>query len=200
MTRSYEHVMLDLETLGTTPGATVLSIGLCPFDVRGVAPIEDRLHRVLSRSASAALGLIEDPVVLGWWGQQSWEAQATLRAATEVTDSLNPTLLMVETYLARVNGLDARGLPRACLWGNGAGFDQPLLAAVYTRSELPTPWAFYRNRCFRTLKSLELGVREPPREGTHHNALDDAVHQARWAVELLRRLASENDAGKGDHA
>ena len=48
------------------------------------------------------------------------------------------------------------------------------------------PWAFYEERDFRTLKNLPDAV-EVEHEGTEHDALDDAIYQARYALENLRR-------------
>ena len=75
----------------------------------------------------------------------------------------------------------------AGVWGNGADFDNPILAAAYRRLNMPLPWGAYAGRCYRTLKSLRPDIRLE-RQGTHHNALDDAVSQAEHAVRLLRAL------------
>ncbi len=189
MDRLYEHVMCDLETLGTAPGATILSIGLVPFNVEGVAPEADRLHLIVSRGDSERLGFVEDPATLGWWGQQSWEAQETLRQATEAGLLVRDALEKVDDYLVRVTGPrpGKRSICEGKLWGNGSDFDNALLTATYTQLGIPPPWSFWHNRCFRTLKGLGL-VKEPVRQGVHHNALDDALHQARWAVAILGRL------------
>lgn len=193
MKRTYAHVMCDLETLGTAPGATLLSIGLVPFDVRGVAEPADRLHLILSRGDSERLGFYEDPATLGWWGQQSWEAQETLRQATEGGLLVKDALRKVNEWLLSVNVLDSRGYPQTCIWGNGSDFDNVLMATAFAKAELALPWPFWHNRCFRTLKSMHSWVREPVRQGTHHNALDDAVHQAKWATMILRSLEPEGE-------
>lgn len=197
MERTYEHVMGDLETLGTTPGCTILSIGLCPFDVKGIAPESDRLHLIISRADSEVCGLFEDPTTLAWWGEQSWEAQETLRQATEGGTTLTSSLFRVSEYLEACGGIDVKGYPKVCFWGNGSDFDNTILAAAYRSVSLFAPWPFWKNRCFRTLKSLP-GVHhlEPRREGTLHNALDDAVHQARWAVAILRDIEVPGDCDR----
>lgn len=191
MSRHYEHVMVDLETLGTKPGATILSIGAVGFDATGVS--EDRFHVVLHRADSAALGFVEDVATLTWWAKQGPAAQETLRQADEAGFLVPEALTRFARYLVDASGTDDRGRLAAKVWGNGSDFDNVLLAAAYQRCGLPLPWPFFNNRCFRTLKGLRLAS-EPTREGTHHNALDDAVHQARWAVRCLRQL--EPDAVK----
>jgi hypothetical protein len=73
----------------------------------------------------------------------------------------------------------------ACLWGNGADFDNALLACAYKAAALIPPWAYVNNRCFRTMRK-EHAVVEPLKLGVHHNALDDALHQTRWLQKIWR--------------
>lgn len=193
--RHYQNVMVDLETLGIRPGATILSIGAVGFDASGVG--EDRFHAIVNREDSRALGFVEDATTVHWWSQQSHAAQETLRQADEAGFLVPEALTRFATFLADAGGYDDRGRLRVKVWGNGSDFDNALLAAAYDRVKLPLPWPFFSNRCFRTLKGLGLAP-EPPREGIHHNALDDAVHQARQAVRILRQLEPETE--KGDRA
>ena len=52
------------------------------------------------------------------------------------------------------------------------------------------PWTFWQERDLRTLKGLSPDLRIE-RSGTHHNALDDALHQARLVQHIL---TSRNEA------
>jgi inhibitor of KinA sporulation pathway (predicted exonuclease) len=83
---------------------------------------------------------------------------------------------------------DLAPLKEIALWGNGSDFDNVLLAQAYAAAKMDYPIRYYNNRCFRTLKNLGLAVQEPQREGTFHNALDDAKHQAKWAGLILAEL------------
>jgi len=78
--------------------------------------------------------------------------------------------------------------PGALVWGNGADFDNMMLASLYDACRLAVPWKYYSNRCYRTLKSFSRPSDMVTREGIHHNALDDAVHQAYVAVRIMRRM------------
>ena len=51
------------------------------------------------------------------------------------------------------------------------------LSDAYDRAQLPRPWKYYNDRCYRTVKNLRPDV-PMIRGGTHHNALDDAKSQA----------------------
>jgi uncharacterized protein YdcH (DUF465 family) len=61
-----------------------------------------------------------------------------------------------------------------------------VLAEFYRLHGMPTPWPYYNDRCYRTVRALYKG-KEPPfvRLGTFHNALDDAMSQATHLIKLL---------------
>lgn len=48
-------------------------------------------------------------------------------------------------------------------------------------------WEFWNNRCFRTLKGMAPHIKTE-RQGTYHNALDDAKTQALHAIKVLQHL------------
>lgn len=181
-------VMLDLETLGIGPGCSVLSIGAMPFDHVGKF-IGPGFYRVISRASCLGFGLVEDPNTLKWWEEQSETAR----------DILNPPVLDVEdlfTVLRDLGGFlsDISPIDGVRVWGNGADFDNAILAHCYRTIGLPVPWPHKGNRCYRTLKALCPNVPKPEAEGVPHHALDDARNQARHAVACLRSLMGTVDA------
>jgi len=70
------------------------------------------------------------------------------------------------------------------VWGNGAAFDNVILASAYRQANITQPWLFWNDRCYRTVKALSPAV-TMQRNGTHHNALDDAESQARHLIDML---------------
>ena len=170
-------VMVDLETLGTGPGCAILSIGAVAFD-----PANDYIgasfHVVVSTASCRALGLREEVGTVEWWAKQSEQARAVLAEAERDGVSVGEALEAFSAFL-RSHG----GKPRVKVWGNGADFDNAILADLYRRTGREAPWQFWNSRCFRTLKALAPG-HEPERVGTHHNAVDDARHQAEWACRI----------------
>src|ERR1700721_3055421 len=70
------HVMADIETLGTRPGSVILSIGAVAFDHRqGLGP---EFHVKINQQSSERAGLTVDKGTLAWWMRQSPEARALL--------------------------------------------------------------------------------------------------------------------------
>ena len=156
------HVMLDLETLGTRPGDAILSIGAVVLDPgKG---IRSTFYVTIDSESCKAAGLRAQKSTLEWGGKQSAEARA---AAFKGELSLQSALTQFSMWVPKGNVL---------MWGNGAGFDQPLLEAAYRAMKMEAPWKFWNARCYRTIKSM-FPVAEN-RTGVHHNALDDAMHQA----------------------
>lgn len=175
-----KRVMIDLETLGTAPGCVVLSIGAVEFDDDGAGP--EVMTCVINKADSLRRGLAVDPNTEAWWEKQSEEARCVLAMADDpaLSRSLVYALGMFEDYLVRRGGPDG-----VEVWGNGADFDNAILAACYRAVGLEAPWKFWNNRCYRTLKALHPEIKLE-RVGTYHNALDDAVTQAEHATRLLR--------------
>ena len=78
------------------------------------------------------------------------------------------------------------------MWGNGAAFDNVILAVAYKRAWLPVPWSYKNDRCYRTVAALAPEVARPE-VGERHNAADDAEAQARHLIEVLRVLGRATD-------
>lgn len=168
-------VMVDLETMGTGPNAAIIAIGAVEFD-----PVEFRtgseFYEVVSLESSVTSGGIMDPATVMWWLDQSEEARKAVQAEAS---HINVALLRFSEWLGQ------RALRKELrLWGNGAGFDNVILETSYKRTMLPCPWDYSSNRCYRTMKALHPTIKAV-RAGTHHNALDDAITQARHLLAIL---------------
>ncbi len=171
------HLMLDIESLGTRPGAVVMSVALVRFSDLAHVSIN------LNIPEQQALRLEIDPATHAWWGKQdpvAWDAAT--RAPLPLATGLQ--------YIADWIGW-ACGNGDALLWCHGATFDAPLLGEVYRRAGRAEPWAYWAVRDTRTLydlagvdvKSAQYVVPPP------HVALNDALGQTRAAVDALRILA-----------
>lgn len=182
----FDNVMLDLETLGTSAGCTVMSIGAVAFDVDQLKTGPE-FHVIISRDSCARLGLFEDSSTVDWWDQQSVEARQTLDHATEAGLTCQEACGQFRAYLDLVSGRVEGERDVLKVWGNGSDFDQPILAKVYDVIGQKPPWEFYNSRCYRTLKGLA-PYPKLTRLGTFHNAVDDARTQATHAILLLQKL------------
>lgn len=187
------NVMLDLETLGTRPGSIVLSIGAVFFDPT-TGDLGNSYYDEIDVMSCVSVGLHSSVETIEFWKKQTGVARAAydraMRSGSSTAASLKQVLEGLTSYLTACGPSD--GLKHVKIWGNGAAFDNAILAAAYHACGLTPPWQFYNDRCFRTLKALgkDLGVNEPEFEGTKHHALHDAMHQARWACQIFAALGS----------
>jgi exodeoxyribonuclease VIII len=172
-----QDVMCDLETLGNSAGCAILSIGAVAFDPE-TGELGEEFYKVVNTSSCVVAGLAYDQDTLDWWKKQSPEARQVLRDANHPDSA--PLIKALHEFSRYLHA--ACGGKAVRLWGNGADFDNPILATAYKRCRIETPWKFWDSRCYRTLKNLHPDVPLPKRTGTHHNALDDAKTQAEHAL------------------
>lgn len=175
-------IMLDLETAGQGPDAAIVAIGAVQFD-RDAGTIGERFYAPVDLASAVAAGGIIDPSTVSWWLRQSDAARGELtRPALQIGSALDA----FATWLRRLGDPDM-----AEVWGNGAAFDNVILVNAYERLGQPAPWKFWNDRCYRSFKAVFPMVKIE-RTGTHHNALDDAEHQARHLIEIFRAMRPTN--------
>ena len=159
------HAMIDLETLHTTPRATVLTIGGVKFDpYNDIEPHSEFYHRLDFESQDR--DVIDDTIA--WWGRQDPKVQEEAFA--------EDNRIKVSDFLCRLPkwmvGVDV-------LWGHGYGFDITILEDMCRQNKKNIPWNFWQVRDSRTLLSM---CKEDPRKKMQtdlHNALADAYYQAK---------------------
>jgi len=164
-----DRVMIDIETLGTEPGSAILSIGAAVFDTGGV---RETFHRSISLTSCQEAGLSIDAETLQWWLDQDDEAQGVLTGG----DDLRRVLSEFGCWY-RSQDVDE-------VWANSPSFDCVMLEHAFDTVGIKTPWEFYEERDFRTLKELPFAA-DVEQDGVEHDALDDAVYQAQVVAKTL---------------
>lgn len=177
------HIMIDLETMGTRPDAPIIAIGAVMFDhIEGGGKVyaDQGFYVNVDLQSAVTTGAKIDPSTVMWWLQQSKEARAAFDTkGVDLVAALDKLDAWFDSHWA--NGREsAYGV-----WGNGASFDNVILAESYKRLGMTPPWPFWKDRCYRTVKSMYPEVKME-RSGTHHNALDDAISQAKHLIEMNR--------------
>lgn len=195
--REVNHVMVDLETLGTVPGCVGFSIGACHF-YPDLGSIASEFYAVISVEDSLAHFLAEDEETKEWWDKQSPEARAVLDQARE--PSARGLVEVLEEFNLWQKDLGPKSSIR--IWGNGADFDNPILRVMYDCAKVKPYAGGYGGRCYRTLKNLDelfgfnFRFHKMERQGTHHNALDDAKSQAMHLMREVARIRSNLEGHK----
>lgn len=174
------HVMLDLETVASTSDAAILSIGVVAFDPHSSA-LGSRFYEVLDVERQLKqYGRKMSFATMRWWMGQSVEARTVF--IQDHFDSVEGSLCNLSNWLS---SNEPEGV-----WGNGSDFDNVITLNLFDEVGVARPWSHSKNRCFRTLKNLKLPKEfiQPVREGTHHNALDDAIYQAQYLQAIVKAL------------
>ena len=165
------QVMIDLETMSTRPNGAICSIGAVKFTVE--QGIIDEFYCTVDLRSCKEVGLHISKDTITWWSQQN------KKALTELTKDN----IMLSDALNRF--ADWYGPKSLLTWGNGAGFDNVLMDNAYYAIGMVRPWKYWDDRCYRTVNKL-IPIEESTREGTYHNALDDARHQTNHLLKILR--------------
>ncbi|EFF8184055.1 exonuclease, partial [Escherichia coli] len=165
--RTCDHLMIDLETMGKNPDAPIISIGAIFFDPQ-TGDMGPEFSKTIDLETA---GGVIDRDTIKWWLKQSREAQSAI-----MTDEipLDDALLQLREFIDENSGEFF-----VQVWGNGANFDNTILRRSYERQGIPCPWRYYNDRDVRTIvelgKAIDFDARTAiPFEGERHNALDDA--------------------------
>jgi hypothetical protein len=179
------HLMIDIETLDTTPSAMVLSAGWAWFEPTGViasgsATFDLDTQRRLGRTIS--------PDTVRWWKGQA-EPLPEPNPGTDLR--LFIAKAMRSYYEARPQAV-GKMEPFACaagVWANAPSFDLVILRHWADQLRLPIPWSFRRERCMRTWRAMAenaaqiLSLEMTPWPGTtRHEAEQDARDQANYMI------------------
>ncbi|MGS5309578.1 3'-5' exoribonuclease domain-containing protein, partial [Escherichia coli] len=179
--RSCDHLMIDLETMGKNPDAPIISIGAIFFDPQ-TGDMGPEFSKTIDLETAG--GVINRDTIK-WWLKQSREAQSAI-----LTDEipLDDALLQLREFIDENSGEFF-----VQVWGNGANFDNVILRRSYERQGIPCPWRYCNDRDVRTIvelgKAIDFDARTAiPFEGERHNALDDARYQAKYVSAIWQKL------------
>lgn len=186
---SITDVVVDIETLGTRPGDSIVQIAVVGFDRNREHYDGELLISVsvpLARSeANATAG------TLAWWFLQNEEAKNCLLHGNQVSSRVvDGEVQMLAVFMMAA---DEEPIKSCNWWGNSHSFDLVLLEAalnrVYKRGK---PWDFRKERCYRTLKAETPKCFVPERTTATHVAVNDAMYEAECLYFLLRSIPKDS--------
>ena len=161
-------IMIDLETLNTTPDSTILTIGAVKFDPFGRETQEPKMEKFYVKvdiDSCDRIGLTTSDDTLAWWASQTKEAQEAAfdpEGRIDIVDAFNQLYKF------------CWGAKR--VWSNGSCFDIVICEHVFRKINRACPWKFWEVRDVRTAFDLGIDPKRPP--VTAHHALEDAWNQA----------------------
>jgi len=174
-------LMIDLETLDTSPYCVILTIGIVRFDPYGQGIAEGWTLKPTIEDQTEKYNRIICDSTIQWWSQQN---PAALDEAFDERDRLPFKDCMEILYKI--------GWNRRAVWSHGAPFD---IVACETgmrqTSERPNPipWPFYTVRDTRTLYEIADVKLKDGGHVTTHKAVEDAERQAIVVQEAYKKLS-----------
>jgi len=177
------HVMIDIETMGLTPGAAIVSIGAVIFDPRCNRVTKSTFYEELDWLAQ---GRNIDLETKSWW--EDGKPNGAPKAAQEALHGLED----LEEVLDNLTDY----LPADCkVWGNGSIFDIAILENAYRSYDKVIPWEFWNVRDCRTIKDMYESSRggwDKKMGGGKHNALQDAIYQAEYICAMWNSILTNS--------
>jgi hypothetical protein len=170
-------VMIDVETFSTNKNAALASIGALKFNDKEIL---DKFYINVDPITSKAAGLHFSQSTIDWWKSQKPEAFAALK-------NNRYTLSNALDQFSEWYG--TKGVPTWAnstdVWACGPDFDLVIMEANYAAAGKKHPWKYSDARCFRTFKAMFKAA--TVRQGVYHNALDDAIFQAQYMIDVLNK-------------
>lgn len=167
-------LMIDLETLGTSPDAVILTIGAQGFD-----PFSDRFTDVTFYkrvTVESQPNRKVDEGTLEWWSKQSVDAQ-------EEAMGDGPDRVPLKQALEELSKI---AFQHKRIWANGICFDITMLENAMVENEVSCPWKFWQVCDARTVYKLgKAGTASGT--GNTHNALEDCVNQ----IDMLQKVIAK---------
>lgn len=179
------NLMIDLETVGLEETAPIVSIGAV-FFCEHTGQVGETFYRRVHLATSVAKGFIMEPAAVLWWLQQDDQARnSTFLSADHVEDVMSDLYDWI--VLKGPHKDDLR------VWGCSPSFDCTKTSKHFAACGLDTPWHYWAERCYRTIRDRNRNVPEDERVGLH-NALDDAMHQAKHLIKIrhAKKAAASN--------
>lgn len=172
----FEHLMLDLETMGDQSFSSILSIGALEFDIN-TGETGKEFYINIDLQSCIDLGLTINANTVMWWLQQNDQARKDLVEKTRVS---------IEYALLEFAKFCNKGYQ---IWANSPRFDCGILQNAYDKANIPIPWDFRKERCVRTLVSFKPEIKNNfEYDGVLHNALSDCYYQAKCCSLIWQTL------------
>ena len=168
------HLMVDLETLATSPDAAILTIGAVLFDPYSIR-VYDKFYTRVDLESTTDLGMKIDDSTIEWWSKQSAAAQE--EAFSE--ENRIPITEAIEKFHKFAWNSEA-------FWSHGSIFDINILDTYYRALKKAPPWNYWQVRDTRTV--FDLGYDPELPKITAHNALEDAYAQAIGVQTIMRKI------------
>lgn len=170
-------IMIDIESLDTSPNCVILTIGVVLFDPKGSGIIEKLELRPTIDEQTELYNRSINEDTLRWWSGQSPEA---LEEAMGDSGRISFKEAMEKLYSFCWN--------HRAVWSNGASFDIVAMESAWRNLDMRIPWPYYTVRDTRTLYEITGVSLKDGGYVTSHKAAEDAERQAIIVQKAYQKL------------
>jgi len=174
----WKHLMVDIESFGTTADSVVLSIGAVPFNLDGNIGKDFEVYpKVQNQFSNRSTHWTS----IQWWFKQEQSVRFQ-QADANRCDDLNSCLNQFSSFCLENLSENFK------IWGNG--FDIALLNHSYEQYGMKTPWSYKNILDVRTLVWLsKISVKKYEIDKTKaHDALNDCKYQISFLIDGYKIL------------
>jgi hypothetical protein len=172
-------LMIDIESLDTSPECVILTIGVVLFDPKGNGIVDKlELRPEIDEQTEKFNRTISDDTIK-WWGSQSPQA---------LDEAMGDRGR--ESFRSCMEKMSRFCWNRRAVWSNGAGFDIVAMESAWRQLDMKIPWTYWSVRDTRTLFEVA-GVSLKDKKyktKTTHKAVEDAEHQAIVVQDAYKKL------------
>ena len=169
--------MLDFETFGNGPNKCLCQVAAVYFDpLTGQAG--ESFYRNINAISHQKIGGTIDAQTVYWWMAQDDAARKSLLL------NLNDESTNIVTVMKELNEF----IKGAYIWSH-ATFDFVTLKETLQQCGITPSFTYKSGLDIRTLVYLsKVKVSNTARQGVHHNALDDCMHQIKYCFMAFKQL------------
>lgn len=180
------HLMIDIETLGTSSDSIVLSVSGCIFNIDSLQ-FKNEIENI---SFNEYLNIYEQELInrkvdlgtLNWWISYQEKVSPNLKEFLSKKDftPLSISLNNINEFIKKNNV--------TTFWANGPDFDISILRSLYNDCNIPFLINYSKTADVRTIKLIRSVLNMSKFEASNknkHNSLSDAINQALFVNETL---------------
>lgn len=183
------HIMVDLETLGTGSKSIITSISAVAFNPKTGETANNFFETHINVESSVKFGLKFSSKTVLWWLEQNDNARKLLIDGQKNSVDLAEALNRFKNWIYIIASDNNISIDDIYIWGNSPRFDLGLLHDAYSVIDLNIPWNFRNERDIRTI----IGFKPENKinhifEGLTHYGIDDCKNQIKYLVKTLNDL------------
>jgi hypothetical protein len=191
--KKWKHLMLDLETLGKTSDAVILSIGAVPFNMDGeMGDIFEVYPTVQDQFKKRKV----EWDTIKWWMEQNEQARKSITSSHSRNQTLKECLEDLNCWcLNNTNPNNIYHFSDSNLdkdfkvWANGASFDIAIMRHAFTQYDVTIPWSYKNEYDCRTMVYMsKISTKNYDSVGIKHNAVADCKWQISWLCDAFHIL------------